>query len=251
MAEYGPWGASSPSARMPAERQAGGGLWLWLALVVLALGVFGLADLASLGQPRTEDWVDALCVVGLLALIGSGFVFVRRPEIDYRVRHVVLWLVTALTAATVYAFRDDAADVARRVQIALAPQPADARTPGVTVVTESADGHFYVAARMNGQPVRLLVDTGASDILLSPADARRIGVDLAAARFDQASATANGVGYSAALTAASLQVGADRVTDVPVSVSQSPMPFSLLGMDYLRRLDSFEVRGGRMYLRAR
>ena len=110
---------------------------------------------------------------------------------------------------------------------------------------------FYVFGKIDGAPVRFLIDTGASEIVLSPADARAAGLNPENMDFSTPSETANGVGYSARGIVRSLKIGPIRMTDVPVSINQNPMSVSLLGMPFLKRLDSFEVRGDRLYLRGR
>ena len=96
---------------------------------------------------------------------------------------------------------------------------------------------------------RFLVDTGASDIVLSPSDAKRLGVDVAQLQFTQDYETANGVGRGAPYTIERLTVGPVLMTVVPASINQTPMESSLLGMTFLKRLDGFEVRGRKLYLR--
>ena len=82
-------------------------------------------------------------------------------------------------------------------------------------------------------------------------DARRLGVDIDALTFDHAAETANGVGYAAPFVADSLAVGSIRFDKVPMAINQTPMRNSLLGMSFLKRLDSFQVSGRKLYLKSR
>jgi aspartyl protease family protein len=126
-----------------------------------------------------------------------------------------------------------------------------ATAPQEMAVAGDPDGHFILYGQVNGQTVRFLVDTGASGIVLSPADARRVGLDPAGLNYSRAAETANGVGLSAPFTADTLAVGAIRFSDVEMEVNQAPMSVSLLGMTFFRRLESFRMEGGRLYLRWR
>ena len=108
-----------------------------------------------------------------------------------------------------------------------------------------------MVGQVNGAPVRFMIDTGSTDIVLSPDDAGRVGLHPADAAFSRPTETANGVGYGAAVTIDSLAAGPIRLTDVPVSINKAPMSTSLLGMPFLKRLDSFEVRGDQLFLRGR
>jgi aspartyl protease family protein len=119
------------------------------------------------------------------------------------------------------------------------------------VIPQSGDGAFVVVGRVNGQRVRFVVDTGATDTVLSPDDARRIGVDVDALRYEDPAETANGLGYSAAFTADRLEVGAIRLEKFRLAVNRTPLSASLLGMSFLRRLESFRVEKGALVLRWR
>jgi aspartyl protease family protein len=131
---------------------------------------------------------------------------------------------------------------------ALIPGYAVATEPGVLVLSESADGHFHVFGEVNGARVSFLIDTGASDIVLSPADARRAGIDIEALNFDRIYQTANGLGRGATATLDTLSIGPIALSDVRVSVNQAEMRQSLLGMTFLKRLAAFRIEGNRLYL---
>jgi len=117
------------------------------------------------------------------------------------------------------------------------------------VLSESEGGSYFVYGTVNGTRVRFLIDTGASDIVLSPADAGRIGIDLDALKFDHHYETANGIGQGATYTVAQLSVGNIRFSDVPVSIDRTQMSSSLLGMTFLRRLKSFGFGERKLILR--
>jgi aspartyl protease family protein len=123
--------------------------------------------------------------------------------------------------------------------------------PHELVVTQDDEGGFFVIGRVNGEPVRFLVDTGSSETVLSPADAHRLGLDTAGLQFDRMAETANGIGYGAPITAGSVAVGSIEVTGLPMVINKAPMTSSLLGMTFLGRLESFQVRGHKLYLKAR
>jgi aspartyl protease family protein len=197
------------------------------------------------------DWAEALRLFGVLALVSSGLVSARRVDFSATARIVAGWVAIFLVAITAYAMRDDVVRLARKVGQALVPAHAMADGPHGLVIGRGDNGAFEVIGEVNGAPVRFVVDTGSTDIVLSPADAERAGVRPSPGVFDLPSQTANGVGYGAPATAASLAVGPIRMTDVPVSINKAPMGVSLLGMAFLRRLESFEVRDDRLYLRER
>ena len=116
-------------------------------------------------------------------------------------------------------------------------------------IAEGEDGHYHVYGTVNGVKVPFLVDTGASDIVLDPQDARRIGLNLDELKFDKPFGSANGVGHGASIEVDELSVGAIRLAKVRMSVNQVPMGSSLLGMTFLKQLKSYSFSGGKLTLR--
>jgi len=108
---------------------------------------------------------------------------------------------------------------------------------GATTVTLSAgsNGHFFTQGQINGRAVQLVVDTGASVVSLSEADAQRIGLDYRTSGRPVRMSTANGVipGWQIKLT--SVRVGDVMVYDVDAVVSAGSMPYVLLGNSFLSR----------------
>lgn len=116
------------------------------------------------------------------------------------------------------------------------------------VIRRSPNGHFLLEAAVNGVAIRFLVDTGASDVVLSAADAKRLRLNPSKLRFTQQYQTANGVVSAAPITLREVRIGQLEVYDVAASVNQGPMGISLLGMSFLERLNGYAVRGERLIL---
>jgi aspartyl protease family protein len=246
----GPWAATTPPPPPPPRRRGRLGLFLWLGLLA-AVGA-GLLVLARFfpGQLDTgADRFEAMRIFGLLALVSSGLVATRRLDLGRTARHAAIWAAILAVLIVGYTFRDDFVSAGLRVVSAINPAYAVANGPGSMVIGRGEGGGFYVMGKVNGAPVRFLVDTGATQIVLGPADAERAGLATAALRFSDPSETANGVGYGAAASARSLVVGPVSLADVPVTINQAPMSASLLGMPFLDRFASVEVRGDRLFLR--
>ncbi|MGH6945447.1 MAG: retropepsin-like aspartic protease family protein [Geminicoccaceae bacterium] len=117
------------------------------------------------------------------------------------------------------------------------------------VIRAGPNGHFVLEAEVNGAPIRFLVDTGASDVVLSPADARRLGFDPQSLRYTLQYRTANGTVRGAPVTLRDLRAGALQLYDLDASVVDTPLAVSLLGMSFLRQLGSYQVADGRLILR--
>ena len=117
------------------------------------------------------------------------------------------------------------------------------------IIPAGAHGHFMVEAVVEGTPLAFVVDIGASDVILSPADAKRLGFRADELRFTRRYQTANGPVAAAPVTLRELRIGQFSAFDVEASVNGAPLPVSLLGMSFLRRLRGYEVDDGRLILR--
>ena len=127
---------------------------------------------------------------------------------------------------------------------ALSPTQGVAHDDGTLSFDAGPDGHFRIQARVNGGRVTFMVDTGATDIVLAPDDARRIGFDPATLVFDQLAETANGTVGGAAVRLDSLVVGSIEMNRLPATVNGADMSESLLGMEFLNRLHGWRVENG-------
>ncbi|HMO29215.1 TIGR02281 family clan AA aspartic protease [Enterovirga sp.] len=129
--------------------------------------------------------------------------------------------------------------------------PAASFEAGSRTETIAGDrrGHFAVEGRVEGTPVPLMVDTGASLVVLREEDAERIGIHLRRSDFTGRSRTANGTGTYAPVTLRRLSVGGIEIRDVEAAiVPRGRLGVNLLGMSFLRRLRSFDISGNRLTL---
>ena len=243
----GPWGRGAPPPPRAPRRAR-----LWLLLIV---GLGGLVLALTRAFPeavRTRgDWADVAYAAGLVVLISAGVFRAGRGRSPERLKHAAIWLAIIAAVALGFAYRDELRGVPQHLRLAFSDGEPVAVGDHQLVIPQDGDGGFEVIGRVNGQRVRFLVDTGSTDTVLSLDDARRLGIDPAGLRFDEEAETANGKGYGAPYRARRLQVGPIALDDFKMSVNQAPMRRSLLGLSFLRRLDSFEVRGRSLILRWR
>ena len=102
------------------------------------------------------------------------------------------------------------------------------------VLPADSRGHYMTQGTINGRTVTFMLDTGATSVALSAADAQRIGLDYSKGQPIQMS-TANGVARGYKLRLQSVRVGDVEVYDIDAVVSQEPMPFVLLGNSFINR----------------
>jgi aspartyl protease family protein len=133
-------------------------------------------------------------------------------------------------------------------QPAQAPAVASGDTPRETLLEREANGHFYVHAKVNGELVRFLVDTGASGVSLTERDARRVGIQFSPSEFEEVAQGAAGPIRGKLVTIKSVEVDGKKVANVRGAVLQGS-DLSLLGQSYLSRISEVQMRGDYMVLR--
>ncbi len=172
----------------------------------------------------------------------SYLVLSHRRSLGTLARGAVLWGLIFVGVIAAYGLWDGVRD-----QVA-GPSQTVAIDTGRVEVPRSADGHYYLRLEVNGAPVRFVVDTGATDIVLSRADAARVGIDLDALNFTGVARTANGTVRTARVRLD--EVSLDGITDRNVTawVNEGELDISLLGMSYLSRFDRIEIERNRLVL---
>ena len=128
--------------------------------------------------------------------------------------------------------------------------PASPRMEGEEMLlTAREDGHFYVRGTINGESSLFMVDTGATDIVLTMETAARAGFSPDTLRFDGMAQTANGSVRTAGVRLGELTIGDITLRDMPASVNEGALGTNLLGMRFLRTLKSWRVEGDTLILR--
>jgi aspartyl protease family protein len=140
---------------------------------------------------------------------------------------------------------DIVSSAGREREAAMSAPRASVPASNTIVYTANERGHVVLDAAVNGAPVRMLVDTGASLVTLTPADARAAGIDPARLVFSGHVNTANGTASMAPVTLREIRIGQLSIYDVPASILQN-LDVSLLGMSFLGRLQGYEMRGGKL-----
>lgn len=116
-------------------------------------------------------------------------------------------------------------------------------------LTADAQGHFITTGSINGNPTRFLVDTGASAISMSSAEAKRLGISYLNGQRGFSS-TANGVTQVYIVSLNSVKVGDISLNGIQGIVHESAMPVVLLGMSFLNRVN-MKREGNHMVLTKR
>jgi aspartyl protease family protein len=162
---------------------------------------------------------------------------------------LVVSVLVAGVAVVLLADRDGGGASAPGRTPAKSTAPAQGTAPfSELVLRAGAHGHFTVDASVNGQTLTFLVDTGASSIYLTPQDAAALGWTPPRLTYSERYYTAAGEVRAAPVTLRSLRIGQLELFDLPASVGEQESSMSLLGMTFLKRFDSYQVRGDRLIL---
>ena len=138
---------------------------------------------------------------------------------------------------------------AQAVIMPAAPAPSQ-DAYGEASIAKSPDGHFWADAQVDGQPVRFLVDTGATAVALTSDDARKLGIQPEGLTYNYTVMTANGPARAAAVKLDNVAVGRAEVTGVEAFVIDKGLETSLLGMTFLGRLSKFEATPNALVLKS-
>lgn len=231
-------------------------VWILIALLVVLVVVMAVRseDLAA-GTLDAGDWARLVGLSVLGSVYGATILTMYRGRAGEALQAMLGWLVIVAVLAVAYTYRFEFEAAARRVFGNLVPSLGNEGVTGTREVTvaRSAGGTYLVRVSVNGTAaVPMLVDTGASAVVLTEQDARRAGIDVGGLDFSVPVQTANGEAMAAAVTAESVAVGPIVETRVRALVARpGALSRSLLGHTFLDRLESYEVRGGRMVLRGR
>ena len=129
----------------------------------------------------------------------------------------------------------------------VAATPRQFAAPDAQIFPADAQGHVYIDALVNGAPVHFLVDTGATDVSLTMADAKAAGFTAAGLKFAVSTSTANGTAAAAPVTVHEINIGQMPIYDVQALVHQN-LSISLLGQSFLTRLRSYNMQDGQLTL---
>lgn len=188
-----------------------------------------------------DDQARLFYLLLLLLFLAGFFLFGRTQKLSKSVRDLAAWTLIFAMVIIAYGFRDT-------LRSALFPQIATQISPQTIELRRGRDGHFHAELRVNEEPVRFIVDTGASDIVLSGLDASRVGIPMENLRFTGRAVTANGVVATAPVRLDVVQFGDFVDRGVAARVNSGELGASLLGMSYLDRFSRIEISGDRMML---
>ncbi len=234
------------------------GAWIALTLLVIAgLALLLRADAGSIAGFDPSDFAIAVAGVALVIFLGSSIAGSYRGRAGQAVRDLLTWSAMALVLVAGYSYRNELFSFGHRVVGELLP-PGAALRPDSQIegersvkIRRRSDGHFVAKLQANGVSLTMLVDTGASTVVLKPADAQRLGIDVERLRYTVPVQTANGTTYAAHVRLRNVTLGGISLNDVEALVAKpGALKENLLGMSFLSRLRSYEFTTDTLTLRS-
>ena len=180
-----------------------------------------------------DDFARLAYLVILGSAIAGWLVIESRGRMGQAARQALAWVLIFVGVSAGYGLWQD-----MRPQITNSARMTDA---GQVIIPRGRDGHFHLELQIDNIPVRFMVDTGATAIVLSDRDVERLGIDRDSLVFLGRARTANGEIRTARVTLRDVRLGDFQDGDLVGSVGDGPLGVSLLGMDYLRRFTKIEM----------
>lgn len=226
-------------------------LWILLLGLAVSLAVFlARQDQGTVGALSTQDFGALAYHVALVAFIGGTVLVVFRERLSQALEAVLFWVAVGLVLALGYTYRLELKAVSERVMAELMPGRVAQRGARTVEIVRGLGGDFQVAAKINDSRVAMVLDTGASAVVLTHEAAKAAGLPLEVLNYGVNIDTANGRTRAASVTLDRLAVGDIVERSVPALIAQpGQLRTSLLGMSFLNRLESWEVRGDRLIMR--
>ncbi len=185
--------------------------------------------------------IGSLAFLGLMGLMIAASYFVsQRNSLGRVAQQAAIWGLIFVGAIAAFGMWDD-------IQRNVMPRQSVAES-GQIIVPRNFDGHYYLTLTINDRPIDFVVDTGATQMVLTQDDAARVGLDPNELRYLGSASTANGIVRTANIELNKVALGPFIDLSVPAVVNGGEMEGSLLGMSYLSTFDSIEIRSDELIL---
>ena len=231
----------------------------WLALILLVIAAIAIvlrSDAGAIMGYSAAELAAAAFALAVVIVVAAPLLRRYQGQFGLAARDLLVWTGIAAGLAGLYIYRAELPGIANDVISQIAPQgttltvPAPVETERLVRLRRQPGGHFVARALLNGAAVQMVVDTGATTIVLRPADAEQIGINIANLIYSVPVQTANGSAFAAPVKLQSVLVGPVGLGNVEALVAKpGTLDQSLLGMSFLSRLKSYEFSGDFLTLR--
>lgn len=228
-------------------------LIFWLVVIAsltgMALFLAGPPDGGHVGFVKSAQYLVYFVVFAAGLTVAGAVRLLARGGAE-TARHSVLWVCMVTVGVFAYSSKAELNALYQHAKGELYPSVALSTAQGEAQFRRTWDGHYRVEAQVNGVTERLLIDTGASMVLLPYERVADLGIDPDTLDFRVPVTTANGKSTVAPVTIDSIRIGPIEVKDVSAAVAHpGRLKMGLLGMSFLDKLEETSFRGDRLILR--
>ncbi len=226
-----------------------------LAVSIILYALTGEGDPIA-GLPR-DEFPRVAGLLSILIFLMAGVTRLTAGKAAEALRALGAWMAIGLVVIVLYAYRSELGEVRDRVVQELQPGSVQTVSPGegghgaIVSIRKTGDGHFIARTQVNGKSIRMIVDTGASTVVLRPEDARKAGIQVATLDYTVPVETANGRAFAARVKLERVSLGELTLEKVEALVTRpGALQQSLLGMSFLSRLRSYEFSGNKLLMKS-
>ena len=194
-----------------------------------------------------DQTAEFIYLVAILVFVASALL-VRKVPIGQGLKMFAGWVIIFLAAFVAFQMKDDILGLASQVMDERRAESTGLQVGSNLEIKQALDGHFWVDARINGEPARFLVDSGATTTSISVETARRAGIE-PSSRIPAMVQTANGTVAVERGRAERIEVGHIVREDVGVHISEGFGDTNVLGMNFLSSLSGWGVERNRLILK--
>jgi aspartyl protease family protein len=206
----------------------------------MVCGVLGSARSAYIYPMSTDQIMQLTYLVLLAAAIGGSAIVAGRNNMGKMAQQAAIWALIFVGVIGAYGLWEDITNDVNPRQAIL--------SESTIAVPRSNDGHYHLTLNVNGTAIDFVIDTGASQVVLSQRDAARIGIDANSLNYSGAASTANGVVRTAPVVLDQVTLGDITDRNIPAVINGGDMDNSLLGMTYLGLYSRIEISNGELVL---
>ena len=226
---------SGGGGRPPGNRPSFWSMYKWVIIpIVLVMVLLLLLPKLSLSGGQTAT---LLYDIILLAMVGAGLIVHIRSNPGQALRNIAAWVIILGILALGYSIWSGSGRIGQELN----PSMGQVANGGISFPA-TLGGHYVLRVKVNGEPVTFVLDTGASDVILTEQDARQVGIDPDRLNYSQPYDTANGRTWGARVRLSEMSLGPIYLENVRASVIRRGLDQSLLGMSFLERLSAYQVK---------
>ncbi|MFZ1110419.1 MAG: TIGR02281 family clan AA aspartic protease [Rhodomicrobium sp.] len=226
-----------------------------LAVSIVLYVLTGEGD--TIAGLQREQFPRVAGLLSILIFLMAGATKLTAGKAADALKALGTWVAIGLVVLVLYAYRTELGEVRDRVVQELQPGSVQTVSPGiaghgaVVSIRKTVEGHFIAKTQVNGKSIRMIVDTGASTVVLRPEDARKAGIQIAALDYTVPVETANGRAFAARVKLERVSLGELTLEKVEALVTRpGALQQSLLGMSFLSRLRSYEFSGNKLLMKS-